>query len=123
MHNDATPRLAFLASRIFARCNTILAQILEAKNAKRGVASLCIGGGQGGAMLLERDAMAASRPVATDTATKSKREKSETNKTPIVTASVSAATKKKASTAPTKAVAKKKAAPGARKATKKGSAK
>ena len=106
-----------------ARIVLHLAKILEAKNAKRGVASLCIGGGQGGAMLLEREARAASKPVATDTATKSKREKSETKKTPIVTASVSAATKKKTSTAPTKAVAKKKTAPGAMKATKKGSAK
>lgn len=31
-----------------------LAHILKRKNAKRGIASLCIGGGQGGAMLLER---------------------------------------------------------------------
>lgn len=30
-----------------------LAKILQRKNAKRGIASLCIGGGQGGAMLLE----------------------------------------------------------------------
>ncbi len=31
-----------------------LAKILEQNNAKRGIASLCIGGGQGGAMLIER---------------------------------------------------------------------
>lgn len=31
-----------------------LLKILERKNAKRGIASLCIGGGQGGAILLER---------------------------------------------------------------------
>jgi len=31
-----------------------LAKILQQKNAKRGIASLCIGGGQGGAMLIER---------------------------------------------------------------------
>ena len=37
-----------------ARIVLHLAKILEAKNAKRGIASLCIGGGQGGAMLLER---------------------------------------------------------------------
>jgi acetyl-CoA acetyltransferase len=29
--------------------------LLERNNAKRGLASLCIGGGQGGAMMLERD--------------------------------------------------------------------
>lgn len=32
-----------------------LLDILKRKNAKRGVATICIGGGQGGAMLLERD--------------------------------------------------------------------
>lgn len=32
-----------------------LLKILERKNAKRGIASLCIGGGQGGAILLERE--------------------------------------------------------------------
>ena len=38
-----------------ARIVLHLAKILESKNARRGVASLCIGGGQGGAMLLERE--------------------------------------------------------------------
>ncbi len=34
-----------------------LLKIMERNNAKRGIASLCIGGGQGGAILLERGAM------------------------------------------------------------------
>ena len=38
-----------------ARIVLHLAKILEARGAKRGVASLCIGGGQGGAMLIERE--------------------------------------------------------------------
>ena len=38
-----------------ARIVLHLAKILERQNAKRGIASLCIGGGQGGAMLIERD--------------------------------------------------------------------
>jgi acetyl-CoA C-acetyltransferase len=38
-----------------ARIVLHLARILEANNAKRGIASLCIGGGQGGAMLIERE--------------------------------------------------------------------
>ena len=37
-----------------ARILLHLAQVLEQQEAKRGVASLCIGGGQGGAMLIER---------------------------------------------------------------------
>ena len=37
-----------------ARIVLHLARVLEAKNAANGIASLCIGGGQGGAMLLER---------------------------------------------------------------------
>ncbi len=37
-----------------ARIVLHLAKVLEQKNASRGVASLCIGGGQGGAMLIER---------------------------------------------------------------------
>lgn len=32
-----------------------LLDVLKRKNAKRGVATICVGGGQGGAMLLERD--------------------------------------------------------------------
>ena len=39
-----------------ARIVLQLAKILERKNAQRGIASLCIGGGQGGAMLIERAA-------------------------------------------------------------------
>ena len=39
-----------------ARIVLHLLHILERKDAKRGVASLCIGGGQGGAMLVERGA-------------------------------------------------------------------
>jgi acetyl-CoA C-acetyltransferase len=39
-----------------ARIVLHLAKILQQKNAKTGVASLCIGGGQGGAMLIERSA-------------------------------------------------------------------
>jgi acetyl-CoA C-acetyltransferase len=31
-----------------------LLKVLQRKDAKRGMASLCIGGGQGGAMLIER---------------------------------------------------------------------
>lgn len=38
-----------------ARIITTLAYIMEKKNLRRGVASLCIGGGQGTAMLLERE--------------------------------------------------------------------
>ncbi|MBC8212494.1 MAG: acetyl-CoA C-acetyltransferase [Gammaproteobacteria bacterium] len=38
-----------------ARIVLHLAKILQAKSAKRGIASLCIGGGQGGAMLIERE--------------------------------------------------------------------
>jgi acetyl-CoA C-acetyltransferase len=37
-----------------ARITLHLAQVLQRMNAKRGVASLCIGGGQGGAILIER---------------------------------------------------------------------
>jgi acetyl-CoA C-acetyltransferase len=37
-----------------ARIVLHLLRVLEQKNAKRGVAALCIGGGQGGAMLVER---------------------------------------------------------------------
>jgi len=37
-----------------ARIVLHLAKLLEQKNAKSGIASLCIGGGQGGAMLIER---------------------------------------------------------------------
>lgn len=37
-----------------ARISLHMANILKAQNAKRGIASLCIGGGQGGALLLER---------------------------------------------------------------------
>ena len=39
-----------------ARIVLHLARVLEQKQAVRGIASLCIGGGQGGAMLIERDA-------------------------------------------------------------------
>jgi acetyl-CoA C-acetyltransferase len=39
-----------------ARIVLHLAKLLEQKNAKTGIASLCIGGGQGGAMLIERSA-------------------------------------------------------------------
>ena len=38
-----------------ARIVLHLANVLKRNNAKRGIASLCIGGGQGGAMLIERD--------------------------------------------------------------------
>ncbi|MDH5612167.1 MAG: acetyl-CoA C-acetyltransferase [Gammaproteobacteria bacterium] len=38
-----------------ARIILHLAKLLERKKAKRGLASLCIGGGQGGAMLIERE--------------------------------------------------------------------
>jgi acetyl-CoA C-acetyltransferase len=37
-----------------ARIVLHLAKVLEQKNAAKGIASLCIGGGQGGAMLIER---------------------------------------------------------------------
>ena len=39
-----------------ARIVLHLARVLEQQQASRGIASLCIGGGQGGAMLIERDA-------------------------------------------------------------------
>lgn len=38
-----------------ARIVLHMAKILASKNARRGIASLCIGGGQGGAMLIERE--------------------------------------------------------------------
>ena len=38
-----------------ARIILHLCHVLEQKNAKRGMASICIGGGQGGAMLIERE--------------------------------------------------------------------
>ncbi len=37
-----------------ARIVLHLLEVLQRKNAKRGVATICIGGGQGGAMLIER---------------------------------------------------------------------
>ena len=37
-----------------ARIVLHLLSVLERKKKKRGIASLCIGGGQGGAMLIER---------------------------------------------------------------------
>jgi acetyl-CoA C-acetyltransferase len=37
-----------------ARIVLHLAKVLNRNNAKRGIASLCIGGGQGGALLVER---------------------------------------------------------------------
>jgi acetyl-CoA C-acetyltransferase len=40
-----------------ARIVLHLAKVLQANKAKRGIASLCIGGGQGGAMLIEREAV------------------------------------------------------------------
>ena len=43
-----------------ARIVLHLAKVLEARGAKRGVASLCIGGGQGGAMLIEHEARTTS---------------------------------------------------------------
>ncbi len=39
-----------------ARIVLHLAKVLEQKKAQKGIASLCIGGGQGGAMLIEREA-------------------------------------------------------------------
>jgi len=108
-----------------ARIVLHLAKILEAKNANRGVASLCIGGGQGGAMLLERETGAAGKTVTpvTGKATISKKDKSHDKKASAAPARVSSATRKKAATAPARTAAKKKAAPGIKKATKKGSAK
>jgi acetyl-CoA C-acetyltransferase len=38
-----------------ARIVLHLCNVLQQKDAKRGMASICIGGGQGGAMLIERD--------------------------------------------------------------------
>jgi len=38
-----------------ARIVLHLAHVLAANNARRGIATLCVGGGQGGAMLIERD--------------------------------------------------------------------
>ena len=40
-----------------ARIILRLGKILQEQKAKRGIASLCIGGGQGGAVLLEREAV------------------------------------------------------------------
>jgi acetyl-CoA C-acetyltransferase len=38
-----------------ARIVLHMCHVLAQKNAKLGMASICIGGGQGGAMLIERD--------------------------------------------------------------------
>ena len=38
-----------------ARIVLHLLHVLQQRNAHRGIASLCIGGGQGGAMLVERE--------------------------------------------------------------------
>jgi len=38
-----------------ARIVLHMCHVLEQNNAKKGIASICIGGGQGGAMLIERD--------------------------------------------------------------------
>jgi acetyl-CoA C-acetyltransferase len=38
-----------------ARIILHLAKVLQKNKAQRGIASLCIGGGQGGAMMIERD--------------------------------------------------------------------
>ena len=40
-----------------ARIVLHLANVLQQQNANQGIASLCIGGGQGGAMLIERGAL------------------------------------------------------------------
>ncbi|TDJ27107.1 MAG: acetyl-CoA C-acetyltransferase [Gammaproteobacteria bacterium] len=45
-----------------ARIVLHLAKILQQRNAKRGIASLCIGGGQGGAMLIEREVSSSAAP-------------------------------------------------------------
>ena len=45
-----------------ARIVLHLAKILQQRNAQRGVASLCIGGGQGGAMLIERELSVSAPP-------------------------------------------------------------
>ncbi|EKD45164.1 MAG: hypothetical protein ACD_70C00039G0001, partial [uncultured bacterium] len=37
-----------------ARLALHITELLNRHNAKRGIATLCIGGGQGGAMLIER---------------------------------------------------------------------
>lgn len=74
-----------------ARIVLHMAKLLEARDAHRGVASLCIGGGQGGAMLLERETKTAS--TMAKTATKSKKAASVKKKR---------ATKKKAATSVTK---------------------
>ena len=52
-----------------ARIVLHLANVLKHNNAKRGIASLCIGGGQGGAMLIEAvksSAVKASAPASTE---------------------------------------------------------
>lgn len=79
-----------------ARIVLHMAKLLEARDAQRGIASLCIGGGQGGAMLLERETKTTS------------------------TSAAPAASKKKSVSTRKKTATKKKAAT---KATKKGSAK
>ncbi len=63
-----------------ARIVLHLANVLQAHNAKRGIASLCIGGGQGGAMLIERETgtgtpLKKARKPKTGTTTPSKRAK------------------------------------------------
>ena len=45
-----------------ARIVLHVAKILQQRNAKRGIASLCIGGGQGGAMLIEREISSSAAP-------------------------------------------------------------
>jgi acetyl-CoA C-acetyltransferase len=108
-----------------ARIVLHLAKILEAKGAKRGVASLCIGGGQGGAMLLEREIRPAKTTAVplSKTASISEKDETRTKKQPAVKTRAKSSTKKKTVTAPTKAATKKKTVVKAKSATKKGSAK
>jgi len=59
-----------------ARIVLHLAKLLQANNAKRGIASLCIGGGQGGAMLIERETTTATTSTSRTSAPKKGRAKS-----------------------------------------------
>jgi acetyl-CoA C-acetyltransferase len=108
-----------------ARIVLHLAKILEAKDAKRGVASLCIGGGQGGAMLLERETQPAKSRVApmSKAATSSEKDENRPKKESATKTKAKSSAKKKSVAAPRKAAPKKKNVAKAKSATIKGSAK
>ena len=69
-----------------ARIVLHMAKILEARDAHRGIATLCIGGGQGGAMLLERETKTTSPSAPTRKKTASTTKKRATKKKAVTKA-------------------------------------